>query len=472
MDAAGAVGRGATRHRRFRVVAALLGVVVVSFYAWTAGVTTQDTDDLQYYDRLADAFIHGRLDLRPSPPPGLLALPDPYDPGANQVYRDQGFHDLVLYKGRFYTQWGPTPAVVLFAPLRLVGIDVSHAVAAFVFGIGAWLFGCAALAFVRRRWLPRTPPYLLLAGWAVLAAGNLAPFLMRRPLVYEVVIVCGLCFAMGALYFLLSGGFGERLSRWRLALGSLCLGLAAGSRPHLAIGGLAVVVIAWRAWRGGPSQRKVLPALLLPAGACLLALMAYNQARFGSPGSVGGDYQITAINIRTYDLGSVAYIAPGLFYYLLAPPTLAHMTPFTGWYTFLVPRGYPGTAPPGIDDPAAPIGGILLCAPIVLLAAVGLWRRRREPPAHRELRRVIAGIVVCGLGCMVFLAYLIFPLERYAGDFTGLLVFAGLCGWMLLLDRFVGRPRERMAVLGGGAVLAAWTVFAGLLMSAPATIGH
>src|SRR5690349_21007343 len=153
---------------RISLPAALLVVAVVAFYAWTAGVTTGDSGDLQYYDNIADALVHGRLDLRPSPPAGLLALPDPYVPAASQPYRDMGFHDLVLYKGRFYATWGPAPAVVLFAPLRLAGIDLSHSVAAFLLAFGAWAFACGALLFAVRRWLPASPRWMLFAGAVVL----------------------------------------------------------------------------------------------------------------------------------------------------------------------------------------------------------------------------------------------------------------------------------------------------------------
>jgi hypothetical protein len=467
----GSAGATSGRPRALRAATIVLVVAVAVFYAWTASVTTADVDDLQYYDRLADAFVHGRLDLRPAPPAGLLALPNPYDPGASQPYRDMGFHDLVLYKGRFYTTWGPTPAVVLFAPLRVVGIDMSHAIAGFLFALAAWLFAWATLAAIRRRWFPGTSPWLVVVGGAVLAFGDLAPFLLRRTLIYEVVILSGLCFAMAAVYFLLTGVARQRPSFARLGLGSLSLGLAAGSRPQLAVGVVVLLAMTVHLRREGRLGRAAVLALWGPVCACGCLLLAYNAARFGSPLSVGNTYQLSALDASKLDWGSLSYVGTGLFSYLLSPPTLAHFSPFDGPYTFLVPRLYPGSLPATVPNPAAPTGGMLLCAPVVLLSALMLPARARAGAAQGSAR-IVGLLVVGGVFSMVFVSYLIFAVERYAGDFTAFFVLAGLIAWVAAADRFRQDRRSRLVLHGVGAVLAIWTIAAGVLMSAPATIGH
>ena len=455
---------------RVGLPAALLVVAVVAFYAWTAGVTTADSGDLQYYDNIADALVHGRLDLRPSPPAGLLALRDPYDPAASQPYRDMGFHDLVLYKGRFYATWGPAPAVVLFAPLRLVGIDLSHSVAAFLLAFGAWAFACGALLFAARRWLPASPRWMLFAGAVILATGNLAPFLLRRPKVYEVAVLGGMCFAMGAVYFLMTGGLGRRPVPWRLALGSLCLGLAAGSRPQLAVGIVPAALLARHVWRrvGRVEARRCVAALAVPVGVCLALLLAYNQARFGSPFNVGNTHQISAMNSATFDWGSLSYVVPNLWDYLVAMPSLVWQLPFHGTYSILVPRGYPFSVPAAFTDPGPPMGGLLVFAPIVLLLGGLPFLRRRWP----ELRAVAASLVACGVVGLVFIAYLVLPIERYAGDFTGLFVLGALLVWLMLVENAQSRPRARASLAVAGTALGAWTAVVGVVMSAPATIGH
>src|SRR5438132_2444160 len=62
------------------------------YYLWTTRPHFTDPDlEPGVYNGIAEAFIHGRTSLLPEPRPELLALPDPYDPEQNGLYR---LHDL------------------------------------------------------------------------------------------------------------------------------------------------------------------------------------------------------------------------------------------------------------------------------------------------------------------------------------------------------------------------------------------
>src|SRR5262249_12519836 len=100
-----------------------------------------------------------------------------------------------------------------------------------------------------------------------LGFGNLAPYLLRRPIVYEVAIGAGYCFAMWGAYALLRGL--EASSRRWLGAAGLLLGLAVGGRPTLVILLPAAVALAWRAGRDWG-------ALALFGGSVLAVLGAYN----------------------------------------------------------------------------------------------------------------------------------------------------------------------------------------------------
>src|SRR4029079_1869220 len=80
---------------------------------------TRSPEDI--YGHLTEALLGRHADLNMGPDPGLLALPDPYDPAANRVYRiGRLTHDASLFEGRFYYYFGLAPVVVLFAPFRLL----------------------------------------------------------------------------------------------------------------------------------------------------------------------------------------------------------------------------------------------------------------------------------------------------------------------------------------------------------------
>src|SRR5437764_10235423 len=84
-------------------------LAVLAFYIWTADTSPNpihlNTPQADRYNELSDALLHGRAALLINPDPGLLHLKDPYDPAANNVFRQAGVHDLSFYHGRFYLYW-------------------------------------------------------------------------------------------------------------------------------------------------------------------------------------------------------------------------------------------------------------------------------------------------------------------------------------------------------------------------------
>jgi hypothetical protein len=108
------------KHKALVAFCALVG----AYYLWTIWSSGSpiafNRDRIDYYNLLSDGFLDGHLHLNVAPEPGLLTLPNPYDPAANQGLRVQ---DLSLYDGKYYLYWGPTPALLLFIPFRLLALD-------------------------------------------------------------------------------------------------------------------------------------------------------------------------------------------------------------------------------------------------------------------------------------------------------------------------------------------------------------
>jgi hypothetical protein len=141
----------------------LTGLILV--FAWTV-VRPYGDFNVTYYDELADAFLAGQLHLLRPPPQELLALPDPWDPNANRSLRMMpytpgerfpGVHDLTLYNGKLYVQWGPLPALVL-VPLHWIAhhdLPMGHLVLV-VEMLGALAYAIAAVKLVRLSGLPRS----------------------------------------------------------------------------------------------------------------------------------------------------------------------------------------------------------------------------------------------------------------------------------------------------------------------------
>jgi hypothetical protein len=137
-------------HLHYSFVSVLL--LTLFFFLWTAATSIRREDSASFtfggygsseasfvYPSLADSLLARRLSLPFEPRPEVLKAADPYVGG---VFTP-GLGDLSLYNGRYYAYFGVVPAVVFFAPFRLlmrVSAPQNLAVALFAFG-AAFFFG-------------------------------------------------------------------------------------------------------------------------------------------------------------------------------------------------------------------------------------------------------------------------------------------------------------------------------------------
>jgi hypothetical protein len=448
-----------------RIALAAVLVLALAFYMWTAASTfpftfpSTDTGDI--YNDLTTAFLHGHTYLPITPPPGLLRLANPYDPAQNAPYNGS-FHDLVLYHGHFYSQWGPTPVVTLFAPFRITGLRMSESFAVALYAFVGLVCSVLLLRALLTRLVPGTPRWVLPVAAAGLALTNVLPFLLRRPLWYEVAIASGYCFEMAGLWLMVTSVLGPELRRWRMIVGSLCLGLAIGGRPTLAVGGaVAVAAALWEHNRRTGTYRlhrnseslKLLTYALGPFVLCGLLLALYNHVRFGGFTNFGERYELAGIDQTKAPFYKFAWIAPGLFTYLLLPVRVALTFPHyflqtAGNDPFSLPRGYAGGAI------AEPTGGVFTTMPITLLlfGLPFMWWKRRGG----ERRPLVAatGLVILGLAIVTLVSWALFSTtERYEVDFVSLLLIPAFLVWAMLLVR--ARPKTTARRIGavGGIIL-------------------
>ena len=470
-DRSGSWRKHVTPHRVAILIVLLLAL---AFYMWTAASSAPfvfPSNSTDVYNELTTAFLHGHTYLPIQVPAGLLHLRDPYDPAQNGPYQLL-FHDLSLYKGRFYASWGPTPALTLFLIFRITGREMSESFAVALYAFVGLVCAVALLHLLVRRFVPQTPRWLLVVATAGLALTNAVPFLLRRPAQYEVAITSGYCFEMAGILLMVSAVLASPVRRWRLAFGSLCLGLAAGGRPDLAAGAVFAVAAAVYLVRRRGERLSVLIPALAPLVVCGLLLAAYNDVRFGSVTEFGTDYQLAGLDVRHWISDQLSYIPPGLFSYLLIPPrfalTFPHVFLMTNTeYPFSLPRLYAGGA---AGWPTEPAGGVLPTMPITLLL-LGLpllwWRHRRS---ERAAVWVVTGFAVLGLLIAVLVSYALWgTTQRYEVDFATFFLIAVFLVWALLLARCRPRGLPRRLVAAAGIVL---TVFGAAVGTAVSFTGY
>jgi hypothetical protein len=433
-----------------RIVFAVVAIAIGAYYRWevrAAGHPFEWGRDLNaYYDFLGRAFVQGQLYLPVQPAPQLLAQPDPYDPNSDSTYK---LWDTALYRGRYYLYHGAGPAILLFAPWRLLTRhDLPENFALFLFCFGGWLFAAAALLRILSLARARPGSVMLTMMLAALGLCNSIPFLLNRTWVYEV--------AIGGGYFCLSGAFcllvrsiGSSRTVWWLAGSGLLFGLAVSCRPTLIFA--AAIALLYVAMRRIGAE---LIAFALPLCLACIGIAIYNDARFGSPFEFGVRYLLSGPFQNRIQL-RLANLVPGLYYNFFCTPAFDAVFPWVR----LVLR-FPGSSAASLPREffvESTAGGLFL-APFIPLA---LLLPEGAP------RRILCSMTASGIAIIAFLALTGFVTQRYEADFLPLLVLPALASWAMLQSRFAGWRRNIGNAVMGMAIAFGLVVNLALGLSGP-----
>jgi len=418
---------------------------VLSFYLWTASSSGNPIrfgkKSRGYYNLLSDAFLAGRVSLLVEPRKELIELPDPYDPSVNKRYR---LHDASLYKGKYYLVFGPTPALALFIPFRpLSGRYMPENFAVAVFCFGGLVWSVLTLNSLRRTYAPNTPFWMRFMAIVCLSLSTAAPYLLRRPLFYEVAISSAYFFFSGALYFLVSARLDATPGLWRCLLGSLFLGLATGARPHFVFTAILPLMLWIKSVRnrlgaGRAAHLRSFVCLFIPFMLCVALLGLYNYARFWSFTEFGYRYTLMGGHPRSYRPFEIAKFLPGLYFFFLCPSYINLEFPF--FHLHSASRlGLPITYWFG-----GRVAGILPNIPFVSLLLLTPYCLRNLKNDRRDVGLVLSALVLLAVTlALVISGASAGPTMRYVIEFLPLLLLSALLLWFLLHKQLEGQPRRR-----------------------------
>lgn len=355
-----------------------------------------------YYNLLVRGFRAGHLSLDAEVPPGLAALPDPYDPAANSVYLSAAYRmlDLSYYKGRLYLYFGITPALILFWPFAaLTDHYLFQRQAVAIFCVVGFLVSAGIFRALWRQCFAGVSSGIAAAGIFALGLANGIPILLSRSDVYEVPISCGYMLTMlslGAIWRALQEP--ERRWKWLLAA-SAAYGLALGARPSLLFGAVVLLLPVVHVWR--ERQRIWIPllAVVSPILFIGLGLLYYNYLRFGNPFEFGQHYQLAFERQSEIQHFSLRYLWFNLRVYFLKSVGWRQRFPFLqDMAVSSLPRGHGG-----LESPF----GILTNVPLAWFAlAVPLAWRTHSNPAGPILREfVVAVILLFAIGALTICFY-------------------------------------------------------------------
>lgn len=391
--------------------------IVFSYYHWQVRAAGHDLiwgQDLPgYYNFLAQGLTQGHLYIPVDPVPQLLALPNPWDPKVDDSLK---LFDAVLFNRRYYIYHGIGPAIMAFAPWRLINHhDLPENAGILGFAFAGWLFASGAFLGLLRLQERKPHPALVFIALLILAACQGVPFLLNRVWVYEVAIAGGYFCISAALCFLVRY-LNTAVSNWLLPAGFF-FGMAVACRPHLGlVGALALLLLLWK-------YRPVFLYAAVPFALVCSAVCLYNYQRFNDPLEFGTRYLLGGAN-QTEVHWKLSNLARGFQYLLLEPPVVSPVFP---WF-HAAPR--PATVP--IWYTLEPIIGALWLAPLLFLLPAAF----RRTPA----RPVLLTLLASGSGLLLFLTGTGWSVQRYQVDFLPILVLVAMASAPLVIPALLIVP--------------------------------
>jgi len=286
------------------LVALYLLVLIFFLYYFTQPKTE---NPFNYFIYLADAFIHGRLDVIDTP-----------------FY----FEELIEWQDKFFTIYPPMPAVILTPFVALFGMSFSQVLASVILGA----FNVSIFYLLMKRLTDKEDIQIwmtLLFGF-----GTIHWYTSTIGSVWYFAQIVSLFFMLLAIY--------ETFGRRNLFVIGLLLGASYWSRIPTVLSLPFFLIILSDSWfpqiKEGVLIKRVQfkPLILLGSGIAVFILLnfLYNYLRFGTPMDTAYSLHTisSAKNVVSpwFDKGlfSLSYVKHHLYVFLLHPPVVTDSWPY------------------------------------------------------------------------------------------------------------------------------------------------
>lgn len=432
----------------FRLITILF--VFISYY----GLTTYGSFKFNFwnfepcayisYHPLTDAFLNGRVYLKPDPPKELISLKDPYDPGANPAYR---WYDASYYKGKYYLYFGPSPVIFYCVFKALTGKYAPDNFIGLILTFGGFLFSALSLILIKDNLFKKAPEWILNLCILVLGFASYGTCLIQSTnacdvSVYTIAILGGYFFLNGGIFFTLWELITKKNNLILLFFAGLFLGLSVGGRAIYLIPTFIVVNLIIFFYLKITNKENFIQkgtagiVFLLSYSFVLFLLGVYNFLRFDNPFQFGFKYQLSCFYFnKFYDLAS---LIPGIYFYLFKPLQIRDHFP----YLFL---NWDGTIPvirPPLNFSIEDGQGIVpmypfLVAPFLYIIYFLLFCKKeifKKINIHKELFFIILLII----SIINFLSIILYSgvNGRYTFDFLSCFLLISSILWLYFDSNF------------------------------------
>jgi len=342
---------------------------IVYFALSTLGGSPFRTQELAYFNYLADAFLHGQLNLRLIP---------------------TSTFDLSFYNGNFYLYWPPMPAIVLMPFVALFGVGFSDVF--FTVLVGATNVAVVAMLLREAHSEKLIVADEIYRAWLVLffALGTVHVYLAPFGSVWFTAQVLGFLFVgLGYVSAIKLKGVAS------FVVAGVMMACAMLTRNHLIFTGIwPAYYLLHKNWNNRPRLFFYTVLAFLPVFILGMLFLLYNHARFGNPFELGIQYHNMSLffeeNYKKYGAFNIYYLPINFYYQYIHYPL-----PITE-------ESYMG-------------GSLFLLSPVFFYAFRGIFRGYRNPNVVAWMASILATsipiLLLMGTGWIQYG-------PRYTLDFT------------------------------------------------------
>ena len=431
--------------KRYTVIKLFFLISICFFLSWTTTSSNSEylfsKKPIDYYNLQTEAFLNKQTALLTLPDPRLLALKNPYDPIANAPYR---FHDLSLYKNKYYLYFGITPVVTLLLPFRLITGNYLPVNLATLLFIIAGSYYCVKLLLRIKKSLylenSVSDEFIL---WLLFTFCTGAPLLLRWANIYELAVSSAACFAISGFYYLNESLINNSKVLAKLTLSSFLFGLSIASRPNLIF--LISITVGFYFLRFSCDQFKsnnklYIPSILNKKNLCLItplilvlfSIFAYNYIRFDNFLEFGHRYQLSG-EIKDPGIKEsnvplhLSNIASHLHHYLTQKISVTNHFPFLTYDTS-VPVDYKTH-----EFSVEPTFGLFTINPIYILSFLSIYFFL---PRKNTQTNIIFFLSISSITNLLVSCSFSGTTARYMMDFAPYLLICAVATYYLIFNYF------------------------------------
>lgn len=403
----------------------LLSLLLGNINKDTAG-SKPDPFYSSHYTNLTDSLLQGKVNIE-GIDNKLDTLNNPYDLYERLNNVDEktlfSYWDYAYYNNKFYVYFGVGPALMYFAPYKLItGSDFASHKA----NIVSFIIFSISFLFLLKKLLSKYYKDISLTLFIVLFIFSIstsgALILLTISSFYTVPITFSLGFGVLGLTLWLYSIKNNTINKPFMILGSLAMAVVLSGRPQLILLALLGIIIYWDFIKDIKHNTLNCLLALLPFVIICIAIGYYNYIRFNSPFDFGATYNITTNDMTKRGL-SLNRVGLGLFTYLFEPIKIDTVFPFiqavdvSSSYTGMITHEYT-------------YGGLFAVNPLTLLPFVVPFIKNKNDKLYKSILILLAS----GLIVILFDTQNAGLLDRYFSDFSIFFVLATILSIIIILN--------------------------------------